>query len=487
MTRQNRNLGGFGKYGNSFQEKIMQALLSDPIWAEQMLEVFDVTYFDLKYLVYLSNQYFTYAKKYKAFPSLQMLATIIRDDLKKGTDEKLKNQIIDYLQRVKSNPNPGDLPGVKAKSLDFCRKQALQIALEKAVDHMASEKYEQIVDVVKKAVMVGTTPSCGHEFFEDYDARFSRIARKCVPTGLKEIDRKDVMNGGLAAGELGVVVAPTGVGKSHMLTFLGVNAMKAGVDVLHYTFELSEAAIGVRYDSRFCNINSNAIIDRKDEVRARYNEAKGLGRLFIKHYPTNSASIYTLRSHVERLQVTKGFRPGLICIDYADIMRSTKQYDSLRHELKLVYEELRCWAGEFGVPIWTASQSNKEGANSDVVDLSNMSEAYGKAMVADTIISISRKPQEKATGLGRLFMAKNRAGRDGIIWPIRIDTSTSNFNILNSEEFTPTDMHHQDEQDIKQRLKNKWNEVKKEKLLKAKTTDSTEQINQGQLNSETAN
>ena len=56
----------------------------------------------------------------------------------------------------------------------------------------------------------------------------------------------------------------------------------------------------------------------------------------------------------------KGFKPGLIIIDYADIMRSTRQYDSLRHELKLIYEELRNLAMELGIPVWTASQANRE-------------------------------------------------------------------------------------------------------------------------------
>jgi hypothetical protein len=170
--------------------------------------------------------------------------------------------------------------------------------------------------------------------------------------------------------------------------------------------------------------------------------------------------------------VTKGFRPGVIIIDYADIMRSTRQYDSLRHELKLVYEELRAWASEFGIPIWTASQSNKEGANSDIVDLSNMSEAYGKAMVADVIVSISRKPQEKASGFGRLFMAKNRAGRDGIIWPVQIDTSMSKFNVLGVDEFTPTEARANDDKDVRAKIRERWSEVKRDKLLKLKETEA---------------
>lgn len=203
----------FGTYGKSFQEKIMQALLVDRQFAELMLEVFDVQYFELNYLRYLSDRYFTYAKKYKVFPTLQLLVTIIKDELKIGTDTVLRDQIVDYLQKMRTNPDPGDLQYVKDKALDFCRKQALKQALENAVDQMQADKYEQIVEGIKKAVCVGTTPALGHDFFQDYESRFTRLQRNCVATGLDELDKKDIFNGGLGSGEIGVIVAPTGVGK----------------------------------------------------------------------------------------------------------------------------------------------------------------------------------------------------------------------------------------------------------------------------------
>lgn len=458
----------FGSYGKSFQEKVMQALLSDRPWAEQLMEVFDVSYFELKYLQFLADRYFGHAKKYKVFPTLQLLVTIIRDELKTGTDVVLRDQIIDYLTRMRANPDPGDLQYVKEKTLDFCRKQALKQALENAVDQIQAEKYEQIVEEIKKAVCVGTTPQLGHDFFQDYEARFTRLQRNCVATGLDELDRKDILNGGLGAGEIGVIVAPTGVGKSHFLTFLGANALRAGVDVLHYTMELSESAVGRRYDSNLCDIDSNDVIEDKENIISKYKSMK-LGRLMIKEFPTSTATIYTLRSHIERLDL-KGFRPGLIIIDYADIMRSTRQYDSLRHELKLIYEELRGFAGEKLIPIWTASQSNKEGANSDVVDLGNMAEAYGKAMVADVVISISRKAHEKSGGWGRLFIAKNRAGRDGIVYPVRIDTAKSKFDIAGNAS-SPEETVKEDEKGFKRALRDKWREVQADAVL-AKPSDA---------------
>lgn len=453
----------FGQYGKAFQEKIVQALLSDRSWAEQMVEVFDVSYLEPKYLGFLAERYFGYAKKYKVFPTLQLLATIVRDELKVGTDIILRDQVIDYMTRMRANPDPGDLQYVKDKTLDFCKKQALKAALESAVDQIQAEKYESIVETIKKAVSVGTSPSVGHDFFNDFDARFIRLNRNPVPTGLLELDRKGIFSGGLGKGELGVVVAPTGVGKSHFLVMLGCNALRAGKNVLHYTLELSEEVTGVRYDSNLCDINSDDVIDSKENVLEKYKDMKGLGKLFIKYFPTTTATIYTLRAHVERLSL-KGFRPDVIIIDYADIMRSTRQYDSLRHELKLIYQELRSYANELGIPVWTASQSNKEGSQSDIVDLSNMSEAYGKAMEADVVLSISRKSHEKAGGWGRLYVAKNRAGRDGLVYPIKIDTARSTF-VITGEQGDIEEAKAEDESAMKRALRSKWKELKTDAVL----------------------
>ena len=140
-------------------------------------------------------------------------------------------------------------------------------------------------------------------------------------------------------------------------------------------------------------------------------------------------------------------------------MRSTRQFDSMRHELKLIYEELRNLAMELQIPVWTASQANRDSANSDIVGLENMSEAYSKAMVADVVVSLSRKATEKATGAGRLFVAKNRAGRDGLLFPINIDTAKSKFTILDETSLSLKEVVQQDNSSMKEKLREKWKEV----------------------------
>ena len=448
----------FSCYGKHFQEKIFQALLTDHRWSSQMIEVMAPTFFELRYLSYLTEKYFMYFTKYRSFPTPQLLISIVRDNLADDDDLILKEQVVEFLHRLRSNPDMGDQQYIKDKSLDFCKRQAFKEALEKSVELIATDKFESVVSLMKQAVSVGMASSTGHDFFEDMEARFVQSNRAVCPTGIKRLDSNDILRGGLGKGEIGVVTANTGVGKSHWLTCLGANAMRCGKNVIHYTFELSEEAVGLRYDSNLCNIPSNEVCKRKDEVTKSY-ENHELGRLIIKEYPTGTASVITIRNHLDKL-LLKNFKPHLIIVDYADIMRSTRSYDSLRHELKLVYEELRNLAMELNVPVWTASQANRDSANSDIVGLENMSEAYGKAMVADVVISLSRKSAEKASGGGRLYVAKNRAGRDGLVFPINIDTARSTIEILDENHLTLNEAISQDEGDLKKILKQKWNEVR---------------------------
>jgi replicative DNA helicase len=447
----------FRQYGKSFQEKIFQCLLHDNTWASQMLEVMEPDYFELRYLAYLTDRYFAYFQKYKTWPTLQLLITIIKDDLSSGTDVLLRDQIIEYLVRVKSNPNIGDLQFVKDKTLDFCRRQAFKEALEEAVTMVSDDNFDSVVGLMKNAVSVGIPVSTGHDFFEDIEARFVKIDRQVCPTGIRQIDTKDILNGGLGRGELACIVANTGVGKSHFLVEMGSAALQRGKNVIHYTFELTETSVGLRYDSNLCGIPSNEVQDNKELVMKRYSD-KDLGRLIIKEYPTGSCTINMMRSHIEKLSL-KDFKPSLIVVDYADIMKSSKAYDSLRHELKLVYEELRNLAMELNVPIWTASQSNKDGSNSNVVGLENMGEAYAKAQICDVVLTISRKPEEKESGHARLFVAKNRAGRDGMLFPINIDTACSKFKVLTDTSMTFDEVNKNDNQKMKDLLKQKWHEV----------------------------
>jgi replicative DNA helicase len=446
-TKSEDNKNSFAHFDRSFQEKIVQAFLTDRQWAARMAEIIDVNYFEFAYLRQMTDRYLAYYKSYKEFPSLELFITIMKDELKSTNDPALAEQIISVIKNTKVKKDYGDLQYVKDEALSFCRQRSFKNALLQCAELIKFEdQYDHAVEIIQKSIMAGQTYSRALSLEEDIDARYSVTFRKTIQTNIcarnsnwnlidgPSLDSKKILNGGVGSGELNVVIAPTGVGKSHFLTHVGGQALLQGKNVMHFTFELSERAVGVRYDSHLLGIDSLDCAEHMDEIKRFYAENAGiLGKLRIKYFPTGSATVQTLRAFLDKLAL-ENFRPDLLVIDYAQIMRSAEKYDLPRLELKKIFEELRAFAAELDLPIWTASQSNKEGAESDIIALANMSEAYAQAHICDFVVGLGRPESKKATGIGTLFVAKNRNGLDGMSFPIRIDTARSRFSLFSEED-----------------------------------------------------
>lgn len=434
-------------FDRPFQEKIVQAMLTDRQWASQMAEVLDVDYFEYAYLRHLTNKYISYYQKFKEFPSLDLFITVVKEELASPTDSVLNEQMITVIKATKAKKDLGDLQYVKNAAMTFCRQQGFKNALVKCSELVKSEEqYDRAVEIVKKAITAGQAHSPGLSLEDDIDARYSETFRNTIKTNIclrdrnweildgNSLDSRKILNGGAGSGELCVVIAPTGVGKSHFLVHVGAQALLQGKNVLHFTFELHERAVGVRYDSHLLGIDSLECVERKQEIKDFYAGSVGIiGKLRIKYFPTGSATVNTLRSFIDKLSL-EGFRPDLVVVDYAGIMRSTEKYELPRMELKKIYEELRSFAAELDLPIWTACQSNKEGAESEIISLANMSEAYAQAHICDFVVGLGRPESQKATGLGTIFIAKNRNGVDGVSFKVRINTAQSRISLLSEDE-----------------------------------------------------
>jgi len=188
-----------------------------------------------------------------------------------------------------------------------------------------------------------------------------------------------------------------------------------------------DTVVAGRYDSCITGFELNDLIAKKDEI---YEKIKDIdGTLVIKEYPTKTASVKTLRNHLEKIR-KRGGDIDMIIVDYADLLKPTSNYREKRTELESIYEELRTLAYEFSCPVWTASQTNRSGLDAEVITMNAISEAFSKCFVADFIFSVSRTIMDKAKNGGRVFIAKNRNGPDGIVFPIFMDTSCVKIDVL---------------------------------------------------------
>ena len=160
-------------------------------------------------------------------------------------------------------------------------------------------------------------------------------------------------------------------------------------------------------------------------------EAQCKGELLIKYYPSRSATVQTIYTHLKTVELL-GHSPDLVLVDYADLLSDTSGTGEIRHQLGNIYEELRGLSGEFQIPVWTASQSNRSSLEEQVIGAEKISESYSKIMTADFVMSLSRKIEDKVANTGRIHIIKNRFGPDGLTFPTTMNTATGQIDIYNS-------------------------------------------------------
>jgi RecA/RadA recombinase len=413
----------FSQFGKAFQENLCQLIFGNRGFADQMKEVLDINFLEFKYLQVFVKLVFNYKEKYARQPSESIMATILRTELA-NENELIIKQIRDFFARM-SRTEVQDEEYIKDVAVDFCKKQVLKEAILKSVPLLKKSSFGDIQKLINNAMKLGNDNDDGYHYIKDFERRFEIKARNPVTTGWKVVD--GLTKGGIGNGELGVVIAPTGAGKSMALVHLGAQAVKAGKTVVHYTLELADTVVASRYDSCITGIPLQELFNKKEEI---YEEIKDIaGKLIVKEYPTKSATVETLRNHLEKLQQQE-ISVDMIIVDYGDLLRSNSKNDEKRHQLESIYEELRGVAQENICPIWTASQTNRSGLNAEVITMEAISEAFNKCFVADFIFSISRTIQHKNSNGGRVFIAKNRNGPDGIVYPIFMDTANVKIDVL---------------------------------------------------------
>jgi replicative DNA helicase len=411
------------KYGQTFQTKCVVSLLTDRPFVEQAMDVVLPTFFESDANQWIVERILWYFTHYRALPTVEVLK---RESDKIEKNDVLKVAVVEHLKTVfhVTKALPDDLKYIKDELLTFCKNQAIKTAVLKSADLLQKGSYDQIKVLIDQAMRAGQERNVGHVWAEEFEMRISKAARNVIATPWDCINQ--ITDGGLGAGELATVIAPSGIGKSWILAAIGAAAMRQGKTVAHYTFELSESYLGLRYDSIFTSIAPNLIKDHGDLVKLKI--AGITGNLFIKYFPTGTITINAINAHFQQLS-NMGKRPDMIIVDYADLMRSARKADARHEELGFIHEEIRGFLGEQKIPGWTASQSQRSAAQDDVVEADKIAGAYSKIMANDLVFSASRKIADKMTNTARVHMIKNRFGPDGITFPAEMDLEHGIVNI----------------------------------------------------------
>jgi len=443
-------------YGTTFQTKVLACLIKDRQFLQQIHDILDPKYFSSEAAQWIAKSTLEYFTKYKSPPTLEVFKVQI-DEIEV---DLLKTTVVENLKEILKYVDADDLQFIKDRSLDFCKNQKLKGAILNSVQLLQSGKYDEIKLTIDEAMKAGSDRNVGHDYATDIEARFVENKRSCIPTPWDVLN--EIMDGGLGVGEMGVFVAPAGIGKSMALVNIAAYAAKQGMNVIYYTLELSETYVGARFDSHYSGIPSQDLKYHKEEVEKAVQQLKG--NLIIKYYPTKTATVNSISAHIDKC-IMQGIKPDLILVDYADLLRDVNtKGGNTRNDIMLgnIYEDLRGLAGTYQVPLYTASQANRSALEEDIIEADKIAEAYSKVMVADFVVSLSRKVSDKISGTGRWHVIKNRFGPDGLTFPSKMNMAISKIDIFAENTILGQEAKNlmkNDDQVIRKALANKFSEL----------------------------
>jgi replicative DNA helicase len=421
----------FGYLGNTFQIQLVNQLIINKDFARSIIDVLDSKYFDNQYFKIIVQMIKEYYKKYESVPSFDTLDQLTRSEIASDAARRI---VQDTLIQIKDSSLEGH-QFVIEKALKFCKQQELQKVMTKAqkiIDKGDFESYDQLEEMVNKALQVGEIDEGEQDVFSNLDEVLDDDYRHPIPIGIPGID--NLLKGGLAKGELGVILAPTGVGKTTVLSKIANHAFNLGYNVLQIFFEDNPKIIQRKHFTMWTGIAPDELSFYKDNVMEKVREIREntQNRLILKKYPSDTLTMSQIKNQVRKM-IAEGNKIDLIVLDYIDCIVPDK---NLGDEWKSEGSVMRAYEAlchELDVAGWTATQGNRSSISSEVVTTDQMGGSIKKAQVGHVIISVAKSLQQKEMKLATIAITKSRIGQDGIVFEnckfdnelMEIDTESS--------------------------------------------------------------
>ena len=421
----------FDYLGNTFQIQLLNQIIEDKDFASSIIDVIEPMYFDNKYFKITLQMIKEYHKKYEVCPNFEILEQIVRSEV---TQELVAKIVLDTLKQIKDAPFEG-VTFVQEKALKFCKQQELQKAMDKAQKIITEgdfESYDKVEGLVREALQVGETDKGTTDIFTGLDTVLEEDYRHPIPMGIPGID--NLLKGGLAKGEIGVILAPTGVGKTTILTKIANTAFNLGYNVLQIFFEDNPKIIQRKHFTVWTGIAPDELSNHKEEVMGKINEIKETmnNKLILKKLASDTMTMNQIKNQVRKL-IADGTKIDLIMLDYIDcVLPESSAKDEWKAEGS-VMRGFEAMCHELNLVGWTATQGNRSSISSEVVTTDQMGGSIKKAQVGHVIITIAKSLQQKEMNLATIAITKSRLGKDGVVFEnckfnnelIEIDTESS--------------------------------------------------------------
>ena len=429
----------FGYLGNTFQIQLLNNIVTYKDFANSIIEVIDPHYFDNQYFRIICQMIREYYTKYEHTPTFDTLEQLTKSEISSPMAQK---SILDTLEQVKNVDDEGSV-FVQEKSLKFCKQQELQKVMVKTqsiIDKGDFESYDKLEEMIRGALQVGEVDKGTADVFFNLDEVLNDDYRHPIPIGVPGID--NLLKGGLAKGEIGVILAPTGVGKSTFTTKIANHAFNLGYNVLQIFFEDNPKIIQRKHITLWTGIHPDDLTERRVEVMEKVKQIQESrkNKLIMKKLASDTVTMNQIKNQVRKM-IAEGNKIDMIILDYIDCVVPDKNLGDEWKSEGSVMRGFEAMCHELDIAGWTATQGNRNSISAEVVTTDQMGGSIKKAQVGHVIITVAKSLQQKEMNLATIAITKSRIGKDGVIFEnckfdngmLEIDTEQS-VTFLGHEE-----------------------------------------------------
>lgn len=271
------------------------------------------------------------------------------------------------------------------------------------------------VDELREALSFSFDTSIGFDVLEDSEKFYEHLhsKEKFISTGIDSLDY--FLQGGLYEKTLTLLMANSNMGKSLVMGSLATNMLLNNKKVLIVSLEMSEFKYARRILGNLFDIDINALKDvPKQDIINLFEEKKKIikSKLIVKEYPTKSINSNGIRNLLTNLKLKKGFEPDILFVDYLEIMRAnqTNKNGNSFEEIKKISEDLRGLGGEIGLPVFSATQTNRGALGAPELSVDDMSQSIGPLFTADTLLGLTQPEEYQKISKFLLHILKQRDG-----------------------------------------------------------------------------
>lgn len=434
--------------GPDFQYKLAKCFIEEPGYFTSIYSVIEQNAFTEPLLRQFVGTLKDYYSSTGIVPSYETLLIMLKQKARMENELEEWDELIKNLKEL----SPEGTTIVEESATKFFKQQnMIKVAndiLKKTQDG-DTDHYEECLKMMEDAINVGNEDDEGFNPYDVIDEVMRPNAEIPIPTGISNVD--NLLNGGLFKGHLGMVLGPSGFGKTTYSTAIAAHAATCPSDlnnhkgwkVLQIVFEDDVKAISRKHFSRITQIEASKLTSPYEIEEARNildefpDREMFRDNLIVKKYKTGTKSVDDIKIYIKRL-INKGFRPDLIILDYFECLKLIrKERTETKWDLQeSAMRQLEVLAEEFNVALWIMTQGNKESFAAKVVGMDQAGGSITKVQIGHVIMSIARSQEDIDNNIAAIAMLKNRQGKSGPVFrDVKFNNGTCTISCDEVQEY----------------------------------------------------